>query len=56
MSWGHRLRYCHGDGGRSARRVESKKADGVKRGRVLQAEGEAQAIELIYQASNQYFT
>jgi hypothetical protein len=42
--------------GDRARRVEIKKADGVKRGRVLQAEGEAQAITLIYQASNPYFT
>jgi regulator of protease activity HflC (stomatin/prohibitin superfamily) len=36
-------------------RAEIKKADGVKQGRVLQAEGEAQAIKLIYEASNRYF-
>ncbi len=38
-----------------ARRAEIKKADGVKQGRVLHAEGEAQAIKLIYEAANQYF-
>jgi regulator of protease activity HflC (stomatin/prohibitin superfamily) len=35
-----------------ARRAEIEKADGVKQGRILHAEGEAQAIKLIYEASN----
>jgi len=38
-----------------ARRAEIKKADGVKQGRVLEAEGEAQAIKLVHEAANQYF-
>ena len=38
-----------------ARRAEIKKAGGVRQGRILEAEGEAQAIKLIHEAANQYF-
>jgi len=38
-----------------ARRAEIMKAGGVRQGRILEAEGEAQAIKLIHEAANQYF-
>ena len=37
------------------KRAEIKRAEGIKAGRVLQAEGEAQAIKLVNEAANQYF-
>ncbi|MDH4133330.1 MAG: SPFH/Band 7/PHB domain protein [Gammaproteobacteria bacterium] len=37
------------------RRAQIKKAEGVKQGRILQAEGEALAIKLVNEAANQYF-
>ena len=38
-----------------SRRAEIKKADGVKQARILEAEGEAQAIKLVNEAANEYF-
>jgi len=38
-----------------ARRAEIKKADGVKQGRVLEAQGEAEAIRLVNEAAEKYF-
>ncbi|MGE5308088.1 MAG: SPFH domain-containing protein [Deltaproteobacteria bacterium] len=38
------------------RRANIKAADGVKQSRILQAEGEAQAIKLVNEAANLYFT
>jgi len=38
-----------------ARRAEIKKAEGIKQACVLEAEGQAQAIKLVYEASNLYF-
>ena len=37
------------------RRAQIKKAEGIKQGRILQAEGEALAIKLVNEAANQYF-
>jgi len=37
------------------KRAEIKKAEGVKQGRILEAEGEALAIKLVNEAANQYF-
>lgn len=37
------------------RRAEIKRAEGIKQGRILQAEGEAQAIQLVNEAAEQYF-
>ncbi len=37
------------------RRAQIKKAEGVKQGRILQAEGEALAIKLVNEAAEQYF-
>ncbi len=37
------------------RRAEIKKAEGVKRGKVLSAEGEAEAIRLVNEAAERYF-
>ena len=38
-----------------ARRAEIKKADGVKQGKVLEAQGEAEAIRLVNEAAERYF-
>ena len=38
-----------------ARRAEIKKADGVKQGRVLEAQGEAEAIRLVNESAEKYF-
>jgi regulator of protease activity HflC (stomatin/prohibitin superfamily) len=38
-----------------ARRAEIKKADGVRQGRILQGEGEAEFIRLVNEAANRYF-
>src|SRR6185503_20105894 len=37
------------------KRAEIKKAEGVKQSRILQAEGEAEAIRLVNEAANKYF-
>ena len=37
------------------KRAEIKRAEGIKRGNVLEAEGEAEAIKLVNEAANQYF-
>ncbi len=37
------------------KRAEIKKAEGVRQGRILEAEGQAQAIKLVNEAANQYF-
>ena len=37
------------------KRSEIKKAEGIKQARVLEADGEAQAIKLVNEAANQYF-
>ena len=37
------------------KRAEIKKAEGVKQGRILQAEGEAEAIKLVNEAAEKYF-
>ncbi|NLT13386.1 MAG: SPFH/Band 7/PHB domain protein [Clostridiales bacterium] len=37
------------------KRAEIKRAEAVKRGRILEAEGEAQAIRIVGQAANKYF-
>jgi regulator of protease activity HflC (stomatin/prohibitin superfamily) len=37
------------------RRAQIKKAEGIKQGRILQAEGEALAIKLVNEAANLYF-
>lgn len=37
------------------RRAEIKRAEGIKQGRILQAEGEAQAIQLVNEAAEKYF-
>ncbi len=37
------------------KRAEIKKAEGVKQGRILQAEGEAEAIQLVNEAAEKYF-
>ena len=37
------------------KRAEIKKAEGIKQARILQAEGEAQAIKLVNEAAEQYF-
>lgn len=37
------------------RRAQIKKAEGIKQGRILQAEGEAEAIRLVNEAANKYF-
>ncbi|MFH0826347.1 MAG: SPFH domain-containing protein [Candidatus Omnitrophota bacterium] len=37
------------------KRAEIKKAEGVRQGRILQAEGEAEAIRLVNEAANKYF-
>lgn len=37
------------------RRAQIKKAEGIKQGRILQAEGEALAIKLVNEAAQQYF-
>jgi regulator of protease activity HflC (stomatin/prohibitin superfamily) len=37
------------------RRAEIKRSDGVRQGRILQAEGEAEAIRLVNEAANRYF-
>src|SRR5271157_3172832 len=38
-----------------ARRAEIKKAEGIKQGKILEAEGEAQAIKLVNEAADKYF-
>lgn len=38
------------------KRVEIKKAEGIKQSRILQAQGEAEAIQLVNEAANRYFT
>ncbi len=38
------------------RRAQIKMAEGIKQGRILQAEGEAEAIRLVNEAANKYFT
>lgn len=38
------------------KRAEIKKAEGVKQSRILQAQGEAEAIQLVNEAANKYFT
>ena len=38
-----------------ARRAEIKKTDGIRQARILEADGEAQAIKLVNEAANQYF-
>ncbi len=38
------------------KRAEIKKAEGVKQANILQAEGEAEAIRLVNEAANKYFT
>ncbi|MBN1527163.1 MAG: SPFH/Band 7/PHB domain protein [Candidatus Omnitrophica bacterium] len=38
-----------------ARRAEIKKADGVKQGKILEAQGEAEAIRLVNEAAEKYF-
>ena len=42
----------HADG---QRRAEIKKAEGIKHARILAAEGEAQAIQLVNEAADKYF-
>ncbi len=37
------------------KRAEIKKAEGIKQARILQAQGEAEAIRLVNEAANQYF-
>jgi regulator of protease activity HflC (stomatin/prohibitin superfamily) len=37
------------------KRAEIKKAEGIRQGKILQAEGEAQAIQLVNEAANKYF-
>jgi regulator of protease activity HflC (stomatin/prohibitin superfamily) len=37
------------------KRAEIKKAEGVRQGRILQAEGEAEAIRLVNEAADKYF-
>lgn len=37
------------------KRAEIKKAEGIRQGRILQAEGEAEAIRLVNEAANKYF-
>ncbi len=37
------------------KRAEIKKAEGIRQGRILQAEGEAQAIKLVNEAAEKYF-
>ncbi len=37
------------------KRSEIKKAEGIKQGKILQAEGEAEAIRLVNEAANKYF-
>ena len=37
------------------KRASIKKAEGIKQARILEAEGEAQAIKLVNEAANQYF-
>jgi len=38
------------------KRAEIKKAEGIKQARILQAQGEAEAIQLVNEAANKYFT
>ncbi len=38
------------------KRSEIKKAEGIKQARILQAQGEAEAIQLVNEAANKYFT
>ena len=38
------------------RRAEIKKAEGIKQARILEAQGEAQAIQLVNEAADKYFT
>lgn len=38
------------------KRAEIKKAEGIKQANILQAEGEAEAIRLVNEAANKYFT
>ena len=38
------------------KRAEIKKAEGIKQARILEAEGEALAIQLVNEAANKYFT
>ena len=38
------------------RRAEIKKAEGIKQARILEAQGEAQAIQLVNEAAEKYFT
>jgi regulator of protease activity HflC (stomatin/prohibitin superfamily) len=37
------------------RRAEIKKADGVRQGKILEAQGEAEAIRLVNEAAEKYF-
>ncbi|UCD57867.1 MAG: SPFH/Band 7/PHB domain protein, partial [Candidatus Hydrogenedentota bacterium] len=37
------------------KRAEIKKAEGIRQGRILAAEGEAEAIRLVNEAANKYF-